>query len=208
MDTSVLDSLRARPVAAKSRAFKVKVPEPDKQEPVELMVEIVDKREEEQLDRRDLLRRIESKRMVREEITDDTIRLKPPIRKEKATASKAKTRKLKVPKSLGRKQSLIPDSLNEDNMILLQSNVADVRISDDTDAKIPKKGPNIYYKAPAYYQNNREKFIHFINTLFGGYQEKLQVEEANLSCDSGASDGFSELLTHQKIVRDYINLYT
>ena len=72
MENSVLDSLRARPVAAKSRHFKVKVPEPDKQEPVDLMVEIIDKREEERLDRRDLLRRIESKRMVREEITDDT----------------------------------------------------------------------------------------------------------------------------------------
>ena len=68
MEISVLDSLRARPVAAKSRSFKVNVPEPDKQEPVDLMVEIVDKREEEQLDRRDLLRRVESKRMVREEI--------------------------------------------------------------------------------------------------------------------------------------------
>ena len=73
MESSILDTLRARPVAAKSRAFKVKVPEPDKQEPVDLLVEIVDKREEEQLDRRDLLRRIESKRMVQEEVTDDTI---------------------------------------------------------------------------------------------------------------------------------------
>ncbi len=208
MESSILDTLRARPVAAKSRAFKVKVPEPDKQEPVDLLVEIVDKRQEEQLDRRDLLRRIESKRMVQEEVTDDTIRLKPPIRKQKASATKAVTRKLKPSKARGRKQSLVPDPLNQDSLVLLQSNVADVRISEETDNKIPKKGPNIYYKAPAYYQNNREKFIHFINTLFGGYQEKLEIEQANLSCDSSASDGFSELLTHQKIVRDYINLYT
>ena len=73
---------------------------------------------------------------------------------------------------------------------------------------MPKKGPNVYYRAPAYYQNNREKFIHFINTLFGGYQEQLTVEQSELSCDAEASDGFSDLLTHQKIVRDCINVYT
>ena len=34
------------------------------------------------------------------------------------------------------------------------------------------------------------------------------MEETELSCDTGSGDGFSDLLTHQKIVRDYINLYT
>ena len=77
MATSLLDSLRARPIAAKSHAFKVKVPKPDKQEAVDLLVEIIDKREEQALDRIDLLRRIESKRLVQDQITDDTIQLKP-----------------------------------------------------------------------------------------------------------------------------------
>ena len=206
MATSLLDSLRARPIAAKSHAFKVKVPKPDKQEAVDLLVEIIDKREEQALDRIDLLRRIESKRLVQDQITDDTIQLKPLAEKKVSSRpGKAVTRKLKtrVPK-----QSLIPDSLNQDTMNILQSNVADVKISDDTQSKMPKKGPNVYYRAPAYYQNNREKFIHFINTLFGGYQEQLTVEQSELSCDAEASDGFSDLLTHQKIVRDYINVYT
>ena len=37
---------------------------------------------------------------------------------------------------------------------------------------------------------------------------QLKLEETELSCNTGSGDGFSDLLTHQKIVRDYINLYT
>ena len=208
MASSILETMRARPVAMKQQAFKVNVPVPDKEESVELLVHIKDKREEEILDRHDILKRIESKMMVRNEITDDTITLKPPVDKQRRRASKAITRKIKTTRGQAKKDPLIPDALNMDTMTLLRTKVANVTISDDITTKMPKKPPNVYYRAPSYYQNNREKFIHYINTLFGGYQEQLEVEQDNLSCEGGGSDGFSELLTHQKIVRDYINLYT
>ena len=206
MESSLLDSLRAKPVPEKQQHFKVQVPEPDKKEEVELLVSIQDRREESVVDRRDILKRIEGNLRVQSEITDDTIRLKPVTKAPKKSGRQ--TRKITQKSDKVRKVSLIPDPLKKDNLVLLRANVADVRFSDDMQQKIPKAREKVYYRAPAYYQNNREKFIHFINSLFSPYQEQLKIEESNLSCDSGSGDGFSDLLTHQKIVRDYINVYT
>jgi hypothetical protein len=64
-------------------------------------------------------------------------------------------------------------------------------------------------KASSYYMNNREIFVNFIDNLFEPYKEDLMDETQNISCDNiGKDTGKVGLLTHQKIVRDYINLYT
>jgi len=80
--------------------------------------------------------------------------------------------------------------------------------------RIPKPKPNVLIRAPDYYLNNREIFISFINSLFDPYKQKLIKEEEDLvsgkktiDCNASNNDDFS-LLTHQKIVRDYINIYT
>ncbi len=79
--------------------------------------------------------------------------------------------------------------------------------------RVPKKEPNILIKAPSYYLENREIFINFINSLFEPYKLELMEEEkkmnegSSINCSSKNSDDFS-LLIHQKIVRDYINIYT
>jgi hypothetical protein len=64
-------------------------------------------------------------------------------------------------------------------------------------------------KVSSYYMNNREIFVQFINSLFEPYKEDLLDESKGISCeDIGKDTGEVSLLTHQKIVRDYINLYT
>ena len=75
--------------------------------------------------------------------------------------------------------------------------------------RIPKKEPPVIIKVSSYYMNNREKFVNFINSLFEPYRQELLDNEENISCDviGKTSTNFS-LLTHQKIVRDYLNLYT
>lgn len=79
--------------------------------------------------------------------------------------------------------------------------------------RVAKKEPNILIKAPYYYLENREIFINFINSLFEPYKLELMEEEkklnenSSINCSSKNSDDFS-LLIHQKIVRDYINIYT
>lgn len=62
-------------------------------------------------------------------------------------------------------------------------------------------------KASSYYMNNREKFIHFINSLFMPYRDELLSNKEQLTCDSGGNTDFT-LLTHQKIVKDYLNIYS
>ena len=61
--------------------------------------------------------------------------------------------------------------------------------------------------ADSYYMNNRQYFVEFINKLFKVHADAIDSETNTLSCDSGSSGDFS-LLTHQKLVRDYLNLYT
>jgi hypothetical protein len=61
----------------------------------------------------------------------------------------------------------------------------------------------------SYYMNNREIFVNFINKLFQPYKEELLDESKGISCeDIGKDTGEVGLLTHQKIIRDYMNLYT
>jgi len=76
-------------------------------------------------------------------------------------------------------------------------------------ARLPPKQPNVIYKVPSYYMNNREIFTNFINGLFDNYDSDLMDDSKQITCDTikQTSETVS-LLTHQKIVRDYMNLYT
>jgi hypothetical protein len=80
------------------------------------------------------------------------------------------------------------------------------------DTPLPKRLPPLPkydIKASSYYMNNREIFINFINGMFETYKDDLLDESKGISCeDIGKDTGNIGLLTHQKIVRDYINLYT
>jgi hypothetical protein len=78
-----------------------------------------------------------------------------------------------------------------------------------TNTRLPENPPNINIKVSSYYMNNREIFVNFLNGLFEPYRKLIASKTQNISCDNiGQSSGEADLLTHQKIVRDYINLYT
>ena len=81
----------------------------------------------------------------------------------------------------------------------------------DTDLRkrMPIKNPPINIKVSSYIMNNREIYVNFINSLFEPYKRELEENRENISCDTiGKSNSDFSLLTHQKIVRDYMNLYT
>jgi hypothetical protein len=66
-------------------------------------------------------------------------------------------------------------------------------------------------KVPSYYMNNRAIFVKFINDLFERtYGEQLAREDTGaITCATiGRNAKDMDLFTHQKIVRDYLNLYT
>ena len=73
--------------------------------------------------------------------------------------------------------------------------------------RLPKKEELVLIKSNAYYMNNRESFVNFTNALFRPYKDELKDSSSSISCDRPDNAKF-QLLTHQKIVRDYLNLYT
>ena len=55
--------------------------------------------------------------------------------------------------------------------------------------------------------NNRRMFIQKLREMFKDYSKELKTANADISC-SAKSTETGKLMTHQKIVRDYLNLYT
>jgi len=75
--------------------------------------------------------------------------------------------------------------------------------------RIPAPKPKVLIRSSEYYLNNRQIFVNFISSLFGPYKQQLVRDKKTFSCsDRGRADKEFALLTHQNIVRDYINLYT
>lgn len=80
----------------------------------------------------------------------------------------------------------------------------------ETISRLPPKKPHVNIKVSSYFMNNREKFVNFINSMFSTYRDEVMDETSDISCDNigQSSAGEFSLLTHQKLVRDYLNLYT
>lgn len=87
-----------------------------------------------------------------------------------------------------------------------------VKIGDTIIAeRLPKNRPLPQIQASNFYMNNHAKFIQYINALFRSYRDELTSGEGDISCESlyGGDETTSvSLLTHQQIVRDYLNIYS
>jgi hypothetical protein len=111
---------------------------------------------------------------------------------------------IKAPKNTARKTEKIKRGV----AILGAETVVELGDTDLT-KRLPKRSEPINIKVSSYYMNNREIFINFINSLFEPYRLELQQNKEGISCDDiGNTTSDFSLLTHQKIVRDYMNLYT
>lgn len=111
---------------------------------------------------------------------------------------------IKPPKKIERKTQKI-----EKGVAVLGPEV-NIEIGDtDLIKRMPKKSPPIIVKVGSYIMNNREIFVNFINSLYEPYKRELEENKEGISCDNiGKTSTSFSLLTHQKIVRDYMNLYT
>ena len=133
-----------------------------------------------------------------------TVRLGKTIRKGTITAIKPEPIRIKVPT----KRAIVKLSLGK----------VETRVRSDVPSSLIKIGDSfikdrllakesvVNIKAPAYYMNNREIFINFITSLFEPYKDMLIKESKDITCDRPS--GSFTLMTHQQIVRDYINLFT
>jgi hypothetical protein len=92
--------------------------------------------------------------------------------------------------------------------VAAQAPIAKVKLGKNKLAeRLPKPTGKIIHKASAYYMNNRKLSIEKLSKLFQPYRQEILDKSDEASCDK--SDGVDfELLTHQKAVRDYLNLMT
>jgi hypothetical protein len=90
---------------------------------------------------------------------------------------------------------------------IMTQEMQDLQIGDQIVRERLPRIPPLGIRASTYYMNNREKFVNFINQLFMTYHAEVADQTETISCDPEKNKDFS-LLTHQKIVRDYLNIYT
>jgi hypothetical protein len=215
MSTSLLEKLKVKPVPKKIEQIKVKIVEPAQQENVEIQTIVLDKTKDRLINRGDFLQKL--KKTVSSNIPGK-VAPTPIAATATATASATASKKVKkLPKKLKLVVEKGMDELPEPEDRRTIKPKMDV-IADDIDmekiigdstiiARLPPKENKVLLKANAYYMNNREIFINYINALFRPYKEEIDKMESTISCDR-PDDAKFVLLTHQKIVRDYLNLYT
>uniref|UniRef100_A0A6C0HIL0 Helicase ATP-binding domain-containing protein n=1 Tax=viral metagenome TaxID=1070528 RepID=A0A6C0HIL0_9ZZZZ len=87
------------------------------------------------------------------------------------------------------------------------ANAVAIKLSKAEIARRLPKQEKLVVKTSQYYMNNRKLYVHKIRELFKPYEKELAAIDENASCEKDPSANFSPL-THQKIVRDYLNLYT
>jgi len=207
-------------------------------EPVAEPALIVDKRSEGKIDRQAILAKLRGVKGIKQPLAaEEPKQTKPKKRRIRIVTAKAKpaavtttTAPAPVPTD---KPTSVPTSVQEPPVAVTtkpkkprQRHVKiipakQVKAADVIDQKVlPVPDKKVLVRAPAYYMDNRKIFTTFINQFFQGYREKIMAENAEAEaeaakgedylltrCAEGSSKDFA-LLTHQMVVRDYLNLYT
>lgn len=123
--------------------------------------------------------------------------------KDKDTKKQQKVKQKKPLKLVLKRKTKKPDK----NVI---AEYPETMLDIQKEERIKKYEPTLI-KASSYYLNNREKFVNFINSLFFPYRKDIleedEVGKQKREPQEKGTKSFS-LFTHQKIVRDYMSLYT
>jgi hypothetical protein len=73
-------------------------------------------------------------------------------------------------------------------------------------SRLPKP-EKIVMKTSPYYMTNRKLYMQKLSELFKDYKSEIAAEVSNASCERQSTEEF-QMLIHQRIVRDYLNIYT
>ena len=120
--------------------------------------------------------------------------------KEKKPVKKVVIDGPKVPKE--------PKAPYKENKIIFEGNINEIMIGDETiEKRMPPRRKEVL-KASSYYMNNRRLFQQKLADLFKPHKAELMKPDDDVSCDFRKEGAKFELLTHQKIVGDYLNLYS
>lgn len=261
--SELLAKLKVKPIPKKIEEINVLVPVPLKQQEVVIRTDIIDKRDQNIVDRNDLLNKIrlnvkyqgvkeknaptttikqlEPERKIEQAIEEtkeeegveetkeeilEEVTLQPRVAEIKPT--KAKTRKNKTKLKLLMEEPTIIQSEREGeekeeaemvikvkkrrtvkpDKVIREGPFNDIIVGDTIlSERLPIQKPKIILRPSNYYMNNRKIFTNFISSLFMPYKKQFKSDKKTFSCEKKSSDEF-DLLTHQSLVRDYINLYS
>ena len=225
MSAALLAKLKVKKQPKTRESVEIVVQVPAKKEDVSIRIKVVDMTKTSGIDREEFMKRIVSQEVAKKEKP----RTPPLAIPEKPLVPKKKRKRLKLveakpDKPSEEKAKEKPGKPSEEKPpakkltikrrtkkpigIVLEGPASMLKIGDEVLAnRLGKKDLDISVRASSYYMNNREIFVNFMSSLFGPYKEELRTEAGKASCTQ-ADDTKFEPMPHQKIVRDYINLYT
>ena len=165
-------------------------------------------------DKTKLVRKIKKLKIVNPEVREEDVTVKP----KKIKKIKGKKLVLGIKRDtiseLGRlveRRTPVPDL----NVVAEEEKEGDFEEKKLDLSGLPEPMKRVNIMASQYYLNNRKKFINFINDLYDKYRLEIATkrseppvpQEESCAAKKAPNKKF-ELLTHQHIVRDYLNMYT
>ena len=98
--------------------------------------------------------------------------------------------------------------IKDDKLKVFDTPIQSIEINNENiKERLPPIKPNILLKSSSYFMNNRKIFISKINSLFLKYKQEINNADNKISCNINETTEFN-MLEHQKIVRDYLNILT
>ena len=214
MSTSVLEKLRVKPNPKKIEQIMVKIAQPIQDEPIVIQTKIIDKTKDNLIDRDTFITKLNTHVSLKIPKEKPPTPITVPAKKAKKISKKIKlvydatkeskgSKGSKEPKEPVKRKTTKPDMTVISDDIDMDQLLGDAKLV----TRLPAKDKKVLYRANSYYMNNREVFVNFINKLFKPFKDDFESLQSTISCDRPKDAAFS-LLTHQKVVRDYLNLYT
>lgn len=185
-----------------------------------ILFQIVDKRQDNNIDRSLILERLTNRQYmdsvvefdrINEVLQDTTLGVVKPKKKTKKITILGEQRTQTFDEEIDDGDKPLPGVKIKIKVVkprtVSTAMLNDFKIGDTgTKNRLPSQKDKILQKSSTYYMNNRKISIEKLNKLFQPYKQEILDNTSAMSCDSTVVD--FGLLTHQKIVRDYLNLYT
>lgn len=209
MSSSKIDLLKKKPIPQKKRDIVIELPKPIKK--IKVDIEIKDKRGVIKVNRKLLL---EKMKLAPPRPLDELPKTapKPVDSKPKRTIKRDKRKVFTLKKTkMGEvlKGTITPHTrLTDDFDKSILGELPETMVS-ITDPEIRERLPeleDVQITSSEYFMNNRDMFSNFINKLYQPYRDEIMDETEELDCDTmGAGNESFSLMTHQKIVKDYLS---
>ena len=120
-----------------------------------------------------------------------------------------KPKKMPIKKvNISEKAAAAKKPLHAEKRIIFEGDINELMIgSEKAETRLPPPRREVV-KASSYYMNNRRLFQQKLSDLFKVHKAELMQPDDDVNCDFRKEGSKFELLTHQKIVSDYLNLYS